>query len=757
MNIRLITTSSLLFLCSLRPSPCLAAEDPARFLSVPAWQGSLTRSANDAGSGQYMADSETCDQRWTLNHSSSLTVSMALDSVGLSSRTYFTYANATPFSILDELKSEECRFLQTVTRSGSTGARIWNEFPPAGSVSMFIDANAGTYTIHFDLPIGYQILSDGTPIPTYAQVSWFWNNAGSNSGPSVTRPLPASGMIISGSATNSLTDAALHTCVSFATASAWNDMIGNLVITWNLTPKTNVVELEVEIKDAATGTNYDHWLPLGNLEEPEKPGSSLKFIARLVKPDGTAATDTASAMNCTLAGVSHEPGVCMNFPIDGATNPDFKLLQSLNFPPNTATFWLVNGETSMRTVYPGITSAEGIVSCYDYGAYATIKVTATVNGEEIIGYFKGDPRKEKGAIRLPKRPSTSKIAEGWKKNEGLADNDDNDNVPVGDGHKGDGYSVYEEYRGFAENGVQIRTDPKVKDLFVRDRIGHSEAKQELLKFQAISKILVHHQLRDDEISGDNVMNFNADTAHLHTQHGVALIPARKDKAHSEAVAKVDDSPVSTPGSYSAIEIVPAGTRSLFQKFEYDGDAPIFIETAYQYQSIAHELGHACSVWHHGDCDPQDTIWASVSTPDGVHVMREVGGSGQVVTICNQNGTPAILSLHQLKDSMLKGMTVYLGTQNGQQSGNIDCLMCYHAAGALKRDSSGKRYLISLPNGSRSLFCTSAQGTGYNAPGRQPFPLFGNAHEKRGNCKEQLCVNDAYVDALEHNRDYNCSP
>src|SRR5207249_5833174 len=228
--------------------------------------------------------------------------------------------------------------LGTLKRTESDGARLSGDFPTPGEVSMLVDTDAGTYTIDFDLSIGYQMIYNGTPSPLPDVAFWFWNNAGPDSGLHVTRPLPASGMTLSGAATNSLTDAALHGCVSIATASAWNDMQGNLVITWNLTPTTNAVELQVEIKSAAT--NYDNWLPSGNLLDPEEPGSSLKFIARLVKPDGTPATDTATTMKCTLAGVSHEPGVCMNFPIDGGENADFKMLQFSNFPPTTATLWL---------------------------------------------------------------------------------------------------------------------------------------------------------------------------------------------------------------------------------------------------------------------------------------------------------------------------------------------------------------------------------------------------------------------------------
>src|SRR5437763_15354882 len=65
----------LLFVYSLETLSCLAAEDPARFLSATSWQGTLTRSASDAGSGQYVDGSGfLCDQRWNLTHSSSLDI-----------------------------------------------------------------------------------------------------------------------------------------------------------------------------------------------------------------------------------------------------------------------------------------------------------------------------------------------------------------------------------------------------------------------------------------------------------------------------------------------------------------------------------------------------------------------------------------------------------------------------------------------------------------------------------------------------------
>jgi len=116
------------------------------------------------------------------------------------------------------------------------------------------------------------------------------------------------------------------------------------------------------------------------------------------------------------------------------------------------------------------------ISSFDFGAYGKLKVTAEVNGREIVGYWKNDPAKEQKPLLLPKRKPTSWIADKWKEDQGvsdLSDTDDEENEPVGDTHKGDGLSLYEEYRGFSENLKHIRANPKKKDLFVCDRIGNA--------------------------------------------------------------------------------------------------------------------------------------------------------------------------------------------------------------------------------------------------------------------------------------------
>jgi len=120
-----------------------------------------------------------------------MNVTMPLDGSGQlgPTRIYIGDADATPFSTLDESKSEDCTS-GGVRRSRTDGARVSSDIPTPGDVSILIDADAGTYTIDFNLQIGYQMIYNGTPIPTYGNASWFWNAAGADSGGHVTRPLP---------------------------------------------------------------------------------------------------------------------------------------------------------------------------------------------------------------------------------------------------------------------------------------------------------------------------------------------------------------------------------------------------------------------------------------------------------------------------------------------------------------------------------------------------------------------------------------
>src|SRR5207237_176943 len=96
------------------------------------------------------------------------------------------------------------------------------------------------------------------------------------------------------------------------------------------------------------------------------------------------------------------------------------------------------------------------VSSFDYGAFGTLSATARLtSGREINAIVQG-PRGGK-KIR----------AFAWKRDHDTLDDDrsDNDNAPEGDGAKGDGFTLFEEYRGVMIDHHWTDLDPKKKDFF----------------------------------------------------------------------------------------------------------------------------------------------------------------------------------------------------------------------------------------------------------------------------------------------------
>src|SRR5207253_1472409 len=116
------------------------------------------------------------------------------------------------------------------------------------------------------------------------------------------------------------------------------------------------------------------------------------------------------------------------------------------------------------------------------------------------------------------------IAEAWLNDSGLTgnDSDDDENEPVGDGNKGDGLTLYEEYRGFHENGRHMQSDPKKKDYFLLNLIG-ADAEPGVWLFAELSGLEVHKDLQRDELADDRLINANTDQgAHSVGQHGVIM-------------------------------------------------------------------------------------------------------------------------------------------------------------------------------------------------------------------------------------------
>ncbi len=124
-------------------------------------------------------------------------------------------------------------------------------------------------------------------------------------------------------------------------------------------------------------------------------------------------------------------------------------------------------------------------------------------------------------VTLPLDGNGNGIADCWEKAHGIwpcaADSDD-DGEPKGKA-PGDGFSAYEEYRGFFVKGRHGRLDPNTKDLFVHDPDGLAEN----AGFGQVTGLAVHYvEPEEGRCTGTDdrarVVNFRSGFSHLVDQH-----------------------------------------------------------------------------------------------------------------------------------------------------------------------------------------------------------------------------------------------
>ena len=184
-----------------------------------------------------------------------------------------------------------------------------------------------------------------------------------------------------------------------------------------------------------------------------------------------------------------------------------------------------------------------------------------------------------------------------------------------------------------------------------------------------------------------------------------------------------------------------------QKIVLDAEADGMGSTVeFALSTYAHEMGHGCALYHHGETDIGNVLWVVTDAPNGLTWKEK----GAVIIPLGEVGQ--VLLAPAMDTNGVRQITPYVGSQQGQHSGNTGCVMRYDSAHAYQYPSgSATRYVTGGGEVSGTLLCLSGAGTGVNAPGRQPRPRFGEAFAGRGNCASQLCVNDKYVSDATHHR------
>lgn len=476
------------------------------------------------------------------------------------------------------------------------------------------------------------------------------------------------------------------------------------------------LEAVMWVESSGSGEKYDTWVPLGGPDETQR-GDLLTVRVKLqAKDKPSAEVHEKATFRFELEEVSTEPGVAMNWPKQGTEGvkgtPDLGIEDQYNPMLEVATTWeTTGGKAGPRgKTKTKDTKAEVVISSFDYGAWGTLKVYADLeSGETLVVRLKDKPGVKE--LKLPKDENGNHIADAWERQMGLEEakpEADDDDIPKADGTKGDGLSVYEEYRGFMvlpESGPgldrHVRTNPKKKTLFINYR-DVPDATPGVELFKSMSGLEVYSI--SEEQYGDNafrVINVNQKTNSARVdQHGLRLTIVELDEGTA------GQSPFGPPRYVDKVEFNPRYVRP-------GRDLDL---------TVAHELGHAVGMPHHGRGD--------YLCKKSAECRRKLGA---------------------------RAAGLKVAVQHGEHSGGQPCIMRYQDADLIERIDRGEKWFpayCSYGEGDCSekeeqgaRFCRSDRATGVNAPEHKPWPKAGEATRGCGNSMGRIRISDRYDSVL----------
>lgn len=373
----------------------------------------------------------------------------------------------------------------------------------------------------------------------------------------------------------------------------------------------------------------------------------------------------------TLSDVSRERGYAIN--AGSGTDPD------LAFAAGQAGFGdirVVGGGWQIETTGASAAAQVTLVSA-DYGAWG--RLTAEVNVDAV--WYDCDAEGGGSDIRVPRDDDGDRIADGWEELWGAtgtpaAEDADEQPAPTNatdvSRRAGDGLSLYEEYRGFLV-GQQWRFGyPGQKDVFVFDELALGVG-----VFPATG--LRIHLINDDEYDTGRVVNYNRGHATAGPQKGLRLM----DRKLGEDIGGQVHPTVGTPNTVEWVGIDTSKDTFFAFGATFDG-------------LVAHELGHAVNMPHHGD--PSSSSRICTDTP------------------------------------------IFVARPGGQYSGVWNCVMRYNTP--LSYEGWDGVCHPAPAGGPRTMFCRSKAGTEMNAgpkrtEGAYPLPMAGDATV--GACLDHLMI------------------
>ena len=282
---------------------------------------------------------------------------------------------------------------------------------------------------------------------------------------------------------------------------------------------------------------YDEFIPEGPPLRAAGPGrephgNQLGFSVYLRKKEdhATVVENIPWKAKVILEDPSKQPGFSMNYPDKEKADdkPDFR------FEPEDNKGAELNDARTVITTGESPSQKHVIVTSWDYGAYTQVwaKVELGNGGGTLLAVYEDENGATHEQLALPRDDNGNHVADAWEKKPevdvfarkypAVWDGEDD---PPGMARAGDGYTLYEEYRGFVvdpkDDGVSghARFSPKKKELVVNPLGTHlGLLRQAARRYEKITKIDVHMLPGDVVLPPDDGdegytrwMNFNAHT------------------------------------------------------------------------------------------------------------------------------------------------------------------------------------------------------------------------------------------------------
>lgn len=380
---------------------------------------------------------------------------------------------------------------------------------------------------------------------------------------------------------------------------------------------------DMELPEATLRIDDKAWIP-----EPDK-SVGVKLSWENVTP---------SEIRFTLADISEEPGECLNDEVKDSEKPDLEIHPKMK---NQGYVITQDGSRVIATKKPISSSEEELLLLsHDYGAYGDVTAEIKVDGVWYPAKNKDDENRTR--VDVPFDDNQNFIADEWEKKVGVLDIGypdewDEDPFPEGQDSPGDGFTLYEEYRGFKaishtlQNGKNVlltkdqhfRMDPRHKDVFIYDEHQlfekyYSQLNPAKLNWHIVSQDQLTYTNKND--TKHRWINCNTSERHyFRPQYAMHLryYTRSTSTANSTGIAKNlaavfdqhDDLQSLSTGKYCmqspsphplkcfyAINIIKWSVKDLSELLDPDGSKGLYEK--FMLVTVLHEVGHGLGISHH---------------------------------------------------------------------------------------------------------------------------------------------------------------